>query len=329
MEQLKNRLEPDETQDRPFKKNYLANLKKIHVKPKAVEVKSWKDFVKLIHSIAADRKQASYPLLYVEDNEIEIFLEKMRNDTDFKNTLSKEFDDKELKVIRKLYRHVGDNIDHMSDDIKSLYDPSLKSVLRDLKGNQRPVGEKFKDNDWGYWSVYEPENSEYDFSKLNTFHDVIAYAKNWGIYKKDLDQMVKDRYSDEDRFYRDEVAFYKYLRKKIGVSPDNKIFEDDPWSKKWWERGVSWDSLALDSASEFRELLGHFNVADVQRDEFGNEKATGDDNQEIELIDFIWDFYKRGYPQKKPAFEKYKTVLEQMLEYRRKLKQKKKEEVPF
>ena len=327
MDKLRSRLEPDETADRPFKKNYLQNIEKIHVKPRAAAVKDWKDFVKMVQHVATT-KDRSYPLLAMDDEDIAIFLRKIRDTSKFNDLLSKTFTDRELKVIRTLYRHVGDNIQHMAPEVKELYDPSLKRELKGLQGREVDVPEE-KDDPWGYWSVYEPENGDYDFSDLRTFKDVLAYSKKWGIPKKDLDEQVKDRYASEDAFYDEEVRLYRHLRKEIKVPPGHKAFDGDYLSSYWADRGIHWEEIAHEVATEFSEILGRFNVANNQSDEYGNDKSTGDDNEETELMEWLWEFYQKGFPKKTPPMERYKTVLEEMLEYRRKLKSRKDDDVPF
>lgn len=298
---IRNKLEPvenDETRRYP-KDNYLKKAKSKHLDIKAKQVRSWDDFTDSINNID-----------YLDDKDFDMLIKtsKKRNFVDLLQRLTK----KEQKKLKFLYFRGVDQ--EMPEELTQ-----TMNLLGSKKIGHLPEKEKPIPGQWNYWSVFEPKTQE-EIDKLvmgiGETKQVFDIANKFGISVKDLRAVKDDLFKAENEYLDNMRMLYKWLRKSIKVSPTNKLFESD-WSNPLWVKkyGVHWDTLIQTLMGPEGAEVG-FPFTDKENPD---ETKSSSDAQE-----WVWDFYKKGMPQKRPQVEQWTEALKHMLDYRDRVK-----ETPF
>lgn len=335
-EYIRYKLEPVENDEsRRFPKyNYLKNVKRKHLDMQVQRVNNWNDLVATLRHISTHRGELT-PLDYLDENDLKIILKtaKSKNFLD----LLKRLKPNEQKLLKRFYFHMAQSpwLDGETKAMLGAIEPTMRMLGGKKVPYEREPGDDDEeidpmqptDPDWSYWSVREPKTqAEIDklIEKISTVRDVFEIGRRFGISPKELRAVKDSLFKAEDEYIGHQKELFNFLRKQLKVSPNNLIFQTDYanplWAKKY---GVNWDEL-VENLLTSRE--GYANALPFTDDADPDSTVTKE-----KAANWIWHFYQRGMPRKKKPLEQLEAALKHVLEYRERIKSKKRpdENVPF
>jgi DNA polymerase len=160
---------------------------------------------------------------------------------------------------------------------------------------------------WPYWSANEPQTQEHEDALLATITDVSSVyiaAGMYGIKPEELRRIADDQLRVEDAFAASRRALWHHLRKTIGLSPTNRVFESDHANPL-----LRWDEVVshlLTTRESYAETFPFRNIDDAN-----STKVEGD------AAAWLWDFYRAGEPKAPSRKDRLEGVLRTLLEHRR------------
>ena len=313
-EYIRYKLEPvenDETRRYP-RHNYIKDIKRKHMDLNVKKVDNWDDLVGILKHIT-DKHGDLTPLDYFDEKDLKIVLQQAKS-KDFPKALGK-LSLKEKKLLKRMYFHMAQS-PWLDPETKKLLDGSLDKTMRKLSREPEEATfnpAEFERSDWNYQSVFEPKTEEEEQALLNdivSVKDAYEAARRFGIPAKDLRDHANKRFGEEDKTIDAERLLYRYLRKKIKISPKAKIIQEGDYSNPalFDKYGLRWDEL-MDDLLNNHETYG-------EAFPFVDPKDPNNTEVESEASDWTWDFYKNGMPAKPSKVDRLKKTLQELIDYR-------------